>query len=239
MARPQFLDALAVAPRWQRITVGLVVLVAFAAAGYFIAVLPVSNRVSSLRTQRDAREQEILRLRPMAADVTRMRRETAEVERQLNVAKDKLPTEREIPGLYRTLSDAAVQAGLAVSLFQPRAPRTLDFYTEVPISVIAEGGYHEFGDFLARVAMMPRATMVSDLKLFGPRTVAPAAAAPAGSSRSPEGVNRPRVSVTDASKPRRSVRAEITLLTYIYRPIGSPPALKPAGATTKPEAPKS
>ena len=74
MARPKFLDLLAVAPRWQRTVVGLVVLVAFAAAGYFIAVLPVSNRVSSLRTQREAREQEILRFRPMDAEVTRMRR---------------------------------------------------------------------------------------------------------------------------------------------------------------------
>ena len=236
MARPQFLDALAMAPRWQRIVVGLVILVAFGGAGYLIAVLPVANRVASLRFERDAGEQEILRLRPMAAEVTRMRRESAEIERQLDVAKEKLPTEREIPSLYRTLSDAAVQAGLAVSLFQPQTPRTFDFYTEVPVSVIAEGGYHEFGDFLARVAMLPRATKVSSLKLTGAK---PAASPPAGSSRSPQGVNRPRASITDASKPRRSIRAEITLLTYIYRPVGSPPAPKPAGATTKPEAPKS
>jgi type IV pilus assembly protein PilO len=213
----------------------VVVLVAFAGAGYFIAVLPVSSRVSALRIQRDTREQEVLRLRPMAAEVTRMRREAAEIERQLEVAKAKLPTEREIPSLYRTLSDAAVQAGLAVALFQPQAPRTLDFYTEVPVSVIAEGGYHEFGDFLARVAMLPRATMVSDLKLTASKAAAPA---PAGGSRSPAGVNRPRTVVTDAGKPRRLIRAEVTLMTYIYRPVGSPPAPKPAGAT-KPEAPKS
>ena len=236
MARPQFLDSLAVAPRWQRVGLGLVALVAFAGAGYFIAVLPVSSRVSSLRIQRDTREQEILRLRPMAAEVARMRGEAADVERQLDAAIEKLPIEREIPSLYRTLSDAAGQAGLTVSLFQPQAPRTLDFYTEIPISVIAEGGYHEFGDFLARVAMLPRATMVSDLKLTGAKAATPAAA---GSSRSAEGVNRPRPSITDAGKPRRSIRAEITLLTYLYRPVGSPPAPKPGGAATKPAAPKS
>jgi type IV pilus assembly protein PilO len=230
MARPQFLNMLATAPRWQRVVVAVVALVAFAGAGYFIAVLPVASRVSSQRTQRDTQEQEILRLRPMAAEVTRMRREAAEVERQLDVAKGKLPTEREIPSLYRTLSDAAVQAGLAVSLFQPQAPRTLDFYTEVPVSVVAEGGYHEFGDFLARVAMLPRATMVRDLRLTGPK---PAAQAPATRA-----ANRPRASITDASKPRRSIRAEMTLLTYVYRPVGSPPAPKPAGPGTKPEAPK-
>ena len=230
VARPQFLDALAGAPRWQKLVIGLVALVAFGAAGYFIAVLPVGHRVEALRNQRDAQEAEIARLRPITAEVMRMRQEAVEIERRLEVAKAKLPTEREIPGLYRTLSDAAVQAGLAVALFQPQGSRVRDFYTEIPISLVAEGGYHEFGDFLALVAMLPRAAMVSDLKLTAAKAPAPA---PAGGGRTPVTPNRPRASIADTSKPRRSIRAEMTLLTYVYRPVGSPPAPKPA-ATTKP-----
>jgi type IV pilus assembly protein PilO len=220
-----------------------VALVAFGAAGYFIAVLPVAGRVASLRSQRDTQEQEIVRLRPRRAEVTRLRRQAAEVERQLDAAKEKLPTEREIPTLYRTLSDAAVQAGLAVALFQPQAARVRDFYTEIPISLVAEGGYHEFGDFLARVAALSRAAMVSDLKLTGakPPTPAPATGATGatgGSVRPPAASNRPRTSVADTTRPRRSIRAEMTLLTYVYRPVGSPPAPKPAGTSTKPEGSK-
>ena len=235
MARPQFLDALAVAPRWQKLVIGLVALVAFGAAGYFIAVLPVAGRVAALRDQRDTQEGEIVRLRPMTAEVMRMRREVAEIERRLDVAKDKLPTEREIPALYRTLSDAAVQAGLAVALFQPQTSRVRDFYTEIPISVVAEGGYHEFGDFLARVAALPRAAMVSDLKLMAAK--APVTAAPASGGRAPVTPTRSRASIADTTKPRRAIRAEMMLLTYVYRPVGSPPAPKPAGAT-KPEGSK-
>ena len=236
MARPQFLDALATAPRWQKLVVGLVALVAFGAAGYFIAVLPMAGRVASLRDQRDTQEGEIVRLRPMTAEVMRMRREAAEIERRLDVAKNKLPTEREIPALYRTLSDAAVQVGLAVALFQPQTSRVRDFYTEIPLSVVAEGGYHEFGDFLARVAALPRAAMVSDLKLMAAK--AAAAPAPASGGRTPVTPNRPRTSIADTTKPRRSIRAEMTLLTYVYRPVGSPPAPKPAAAATKPEGSK-
>ena len=233
MARRQFLDALATARRWQKLVIGLVALVAFGAAGFFIAVLPVAGRVESLRNQREAQEQEITRLRPMTVEVMRVRRETVEIERRLDVAKEKLPTEREIPTLYRTLSDAAVQAGLAVALFQPQAARVRDFYTEIPVSVIAAGGYHEFGDFLARVASLPRAAMVSDLKLTGAKAPAPASAA-----RPPGTANRPRTSIADTTRPRRSIRAEMTLLTFTYRPVGSPPAPKPAGAATKPEGSK-
>ena len=236
VARPQFLDALAVAPRWQKLVIGFVVLVAFGAGGYFIAVLPVASRVESLRNQSDTQEAEIARLRPMTAEVMRMRREAAEIERRLEVAKAKLPTEREIPALYRTLSDAAVQAGLAVALFQPQGPRVRDFYTEIPVSLVAEGGYHELGDFLARVAALPRAAMVSDLKLAAAK--APAGPTPASGGRTPVTPSRPRASIADTSKPRRPIRAEMTLLTYVYRPIGSPPAPKPAGAATKPEGSK-
>src|SRR5712692_313519 len=202
MARPHVLDALARAPRWQKLVIGLVALVAFGAAGYFIGVLPVAGRVASLREQRDAQEQEILRLRPMSVEVMRMKREAAEIERRLDVAKDKLPTDREIPAFYRTLSDAAVQAGLAVALFQPQASRVRDFYTEIPISVIAEGGYHDFGDFLARVANLPRAAMVSDLKVM-------AAKAATATTRPPVTPSRPRASIADTTKPRRSIRAEM------------------------------
>jgi type IV pilus assembly protein PilO len=234
--RPQFLHALAAAPRWQKLVIGLAALVAFGAAGYFIGVLPVASRVESLRNQRDAQEAEIARLRPMTVEVMRMRREAAVTEQQLDVAKAKLPTEREIPALYQTLSDAAVQAGLAVALFQPQASRVRDFYTEIPIALVAEGGYHEFGDFLARVATLPRAAMVSDLKLAAAK--APAAPAPASGGRTPTTPNRPRASIADTSKPRRPIRAEMTLLTYVYRPVGSPPAPKPPGAATKPEGSK-
>lgn len=236
VARPQFLDVLAVAPRWQKLVIGLVVLVAFGAGGYFIAVLPVAGRVESLRNERDAQAAEIARLRPMTVEVMRMRREATEIERRLEVAKAKLPTEREIPTLYRTLSDAAVQAGLAVALFQPQGSRVRDFFTEIPISLVAEGGYHEFGDFLARVATLPRAALISDLKLTAAK--APVAPPPAGSGRTPVTPNRPRASIADTSKPRRPIRAEMTLLTYVYRPVGSPPAPKPPGAATKPEGSK-
>ena len=237
MARLQFLDALAFAPRWKKLVIGLVALVAFGAAGFFIAVLPVASRVESLRNQRDSQEAEIVRLRPMTAEVMRMRREATDVQRRLDVAKEKLPTEREIPTLYRTLSDAAVQAGLAVALFQPQGSRVRDFYTEIPVSVIAEGGYHEFGDFLARLAALPRAAMVSDLKLTAAKA-AGAPSVPASGARTPATPNRPRASIAATGKPRRSIRAEMTLLTYVYRPVGSPPAPKPAGAATKPEGSK-
>jgi type IV pilus assembly protein PilO len=234
MRRISVFDLLDTCPPWQKLVLGVVALAAVAGVGYFIAFLPVESRVVTLRAQRDGQQQELVRLRALAVELARVRREAAEVERQLEAAKEKLPTEREIPALYRTLSDAAVQAGLAVALFQPQAPRIRDFYSEIPISVVAEGGYHDVGDFIGRVATLPRATMIGELKLTG----AGAEAARPGSIRPAVGGNPSRGSGADVAKPPRPVRTEMTLLTYVYRPVGSPPAPKPAGAATKSDAPK-
>jgi type IV pilus assembly protein PilO len=238
--RISFFDWFSTASLRLKLVVSVLALAVLGGVGYFIAVLPVETRLVTLRAQRATQQEELGRLRALAVELARVRREAAEVERQLETANEKLPTEREIPALYRTLSDAAVQAGLAVALFQPQGPRVHDFYSEIPISVVAQGGYHEVGDFVGRVATLPRATMVGELKLTGPTAVAtrPGPAGPARGLRAPVEENRPRASVTDAGKPRRSVRAEITLLTYVYRPVGSPPAPKPAGAATKSDAAK-
>jgi len=128
------------------------------------------------------------------------RREAAELEARLNALKDRLPGEKEIPTLYRTVSDAATASGLGVALFQPRPPVVRDYYSEIPIALNAEAGYHEFGEFFERVAKMARVVNITEIKLSG--------------------LNRPRI----------PVRAELVLATYMYRPIGAPPAPKPAGA---------
>jgi Tfp pilus assembly protein PilO len=68
----------------------------------------------------------------------------------------------------------------------------------------AEGGYHQLGDFYERVAAFPRVVNVVDWRLTG------------------------------LSKGRTSIKADLTLATYVYRPVGSPPAPKPPGARPVP-----
>ena len=238
MWRLGLVDAVTSAPRWQKVALGVVGLALVTGVAYFLLIGSVDTRVTALRAQRDGQRNELVRLRALAVEVTRLRREAAEVEARLEAVKERLPSEREIPGLYRTLSDAAVQSGLAVALFQPREPRVRDFYSEIPIALVAEGGYHEVGDFIGRMSMLPRATTVGELRLSTPpsppRSGSPRPESPRAPGPEPQG----GLTITDAGRPRRSVRAEMTVLTYVYRPVGSPPAPKPPGGAAKPEGPK-
>ena len=133
MALPAIFDSVVNAPKPQKIVAGAFGLAVIAAGAYFLLLSPLEGRVSALRAQSASIDRELAQSRAMVADLVRFRREAAELEGQLAALKDRLPGEREMPIFYRTLSDAGIQAGLAISLFQPRDASIKDYYSEIPI----------------------------------------------------------------------------------------------------------
>jgi type IV pilus assembly protein PilO len=198
MALPAFFDPIVAAPRWQKLLLGVVGLVIISCAIYFLLISPTDARIAALNGQLASVQVELLQNRRIAADIARFRQEIAELERRMEVIKERLPNEKEMPALYRTVSDAAFQAGLGVAIFEPKPPKLGDYFSEVPIVVSAEGGYHDVGTFLGRVAALPRVVNLTDWKLTG------------------------------LTKGKGSLKADLTLATYMYRPVGSGPAPKPA-----------
>ncbi len=200
MALPAFFNPIINAPAPQKIVAGIMGLLVILGVAYVFLLQPVITVVDQLRPEVATLQREVAQNRTILADLMKFRREAAELETRLNALKDRLPSEREMPGLYRTLTDAAAAAGLGVSLFQPRAAVTQEVYTEIPITLNGEAGYHQVGEFLEKVAKLPRVVTVNEIKM------------------------------TTGTRPRSPVKAELVLATYMYRPVGSPPPHKPAGA---------
>ena len=221
MAMPAFLAPIANAPRPQKIIFGAIGLVAIGAAAYFLLLAPLDERVQTLAREHERVQKELVQARAIAADVARFRREIAALEQALGTLTARLPNERETPPLYRAVSEAAYQSGLAVALFQPRDAQIRDYYAEIPITVTAEGSYHQFGRFFERVSRLPRVVTVGDLRMTG-------------TSGAPNATPNPKDK--GAVGP---VRGEIVLATYMYRPVGSAPAPKPGAPAAKPAGTKS
>jgi type IV pilus assembly protein PilO len=191
-----FFDPLVNLPRQSKLVIGIVGLAVVAGAAYFFALSPVMAEVERLETQRKDLESEIAKNQAILVQLQVFQRQAVELERKLALLTEKLPSDREMPPLYRSVSDAAFQSGLAVALFQPREPRIRDYYSEIPITLAAEGGYHDLAHFFDRLAALPRVVTVGDWKVAG------------------------------LTRLKAPVRAELTLATYTYRPVGSPPAPK-------------
>jgi type IV pilus assembly protein PilO len=205
MRAPAFLAPIVNASRSRKLLLGLIGLAIIGVGSIVLLISPARARVAGLEIRHAALQRELAQARAQVADLVRYRREVAELEKRLALITEKLPTQREIPPLYRTTYDAASKAGLAVALFQPKDPRVQDYYTEIPIAITAEGTYHQVGEFLETVAGFPRLVTVGDMKMTG------------------------------IGKAKTTLRADITLATFVYRPVGSPAAPKPG--VTKPGTP--
>ena len=198
MALPAFFDPLVNLPRQYKFVIGVVGLAVIAGAAYFLLLSPVMAEIAKLEPQLKGLESEIAQNQAILVQLQAVQRQAAELERKLALLTEKLPSDREMPPLYRSVSDAAFQSGLAVALFQPREARIRDYYSEIPIALTAEGGYHDLAQFFDRLAGLPRVVTVGEWKVSG--------------------LNRLKA----------PMRADLTLATYTYRPVGSPPAPKAA-----------
>lgn len=210
MAMPPLLQNFVDGPKPPKIVLGIFGAVAIAAAGWYVLLSPLQAGIATLTQTNTSLQRELTQNRMAVAELSRFRRELAELEQKLIALQEKLPTERETPAVYRTVSDAAHESGLGVSLFQAKDSKPMDVVNEIPISVTAEGGYHQLGDFLARVARLPRVVTVGELR------------------------------VTAMQKSTSTMKADITLATYTYRinattaggPPGATAPIKPAAAVT-------
>ena len=202
------LDPLANLPKTQKIVIGVVGLVIVGALGYFFVLSPKTLERDGLVQQNEALRAEVIKARADEANLRDFRAQVAALRRRIDAAKERMPSEKEMPRLYRALTDMATQSGLNMALFQPKAPIEGPGFSEVPITVTAEAGFHQLGAFFDRVGKLGRLVSLNDFRLSG------------------------------INQPTGSLRAEMTMATYIYRaePVpapgrpGAPPAVAPGGA---------
>lgn len=199
-------DSIINAPRPYKILIGVLVLAVVGGLGYFLLISPKMDERESLHQRNEALRAEVIKARADEANLRAFRIQAAALRKRLEVAKERLPSEKEMPGLYRQISNLAHQSGLHVALFQPRAPEERDVLSEVPITLNAESGYHQLGAFFERMGRLPRIVTLGDFRVLG------------------------------IERPTGTLRAELTLATYIFRPEGAPPPARQGGAPAQPAA---
>jgi len=149
-------DSIVNAPRQQKVIFGAMLLIIVGALSYFLLISPAATDRDGLQQQNEVLRAEVLKARADEANLRPFRAQAEALRKRLETAKERLPSEREIPRLYRQVSDLASQAGLGVALFQPKNPEERDVLTEVPIAVTVECNYNQLGAFFEKPGQLPR-----------------------------------------------------------------------------------
>jgi len=100
--------------------------------------------------------------------------------RQLAVVEGLIPSSEELPDLLDAISAEAQRAGVEISLIQPVSATSERYYTRRVYDMAVLGQYHAIGEFLTRVASLPRVVTPTDLRLATPAPAAGAAVPAAG-----------------------------------------------------------
>ena len=138
----------------------------FLATPYLPVNYPVAAaKIKDLKADFEKKSNDLARARQSVADLPRFQAEFAALHERYEMAAELLPTEKEMPGVLRRLTLAGQQCGVQFESFRPDPEIRKDHYTEVPIQLKVNGGYHQVGQFLAEIANMPRIMKVSNLQV--------------------------------------------------------------------------
>jgi type IV pilus assembly protein PilO len=78
-----------------------------------------------------------------------------------------LPSKTEVANLLADVSQTGMSSGLEFELFKPGSEVPADFYAELPIQIRVIGDYHQFGEFVSKVAALPRIVTLHDFSIQG------------------------------------------------------------------------
>jgi len=159
------------------------VLLALVAFGFYDRLYtPRSARIGQMEARLEALETVNSRSRALTRGAEgQIDQQLVLYRQQLELAEGLIPSAEEVPNLLDAISAEAQRAGVRIHLIQPVSATEENFFTRRVYDMAVTGGYHQIGEFLTRVASLPRIVTPTNL------TVAPVAEAGAAAGAVPAG----------------------------------------------------
>lgn len=102
-----------------------------------------------------------------AANLEAYEKQMEEMKLSFGAMLRQLPSKTEVADLLVDVSQTGLSSGLEFELFKPSSEIPADFYAELPIQIRVLGDYHQFGEFVSKVAALPRIVTLHDFSIEG------------------------------------------------------------------------
>jgi len=150
--------------RTQMIIFGLLCVVAMAGA-WQVSIGPGSAELETRRAHLAKLEGEVVRVQAITDKLPALQREVKALQVSLRETTAAIPEEKDPQDVLRNLHDVAAESSLDIASFKPSEIVAKAQYSEWPIQLTFEGGYHDLGRFFDRLASMARLISVTDLDI--------------------------------------------------------------------------
>jgi type IV pilus assembly protein PilO len=124
-----------------------------------------AKHIRELEGKHEDLTRQLDRARRISSGLTALETEEEELQGRWALARRLLPDETQIAELLREITLRGHACGVEFTLFKPQAAVAHEFYSEKPVEVKVEGGYHAIARFLAKLAAMDRIVQVRNLQI--------------------------------------------------------------------------
>ncbi|TLU61065.1 pilus assembly protein PilP [Thalassotalea litorea] len=156
--------------QWPKAAKALLALFMVILLGAMAFYLLVNDKIAALETV--VKKEAELRISykskyKVAANLEQFRDQMEEAEELFRNQVKRLPESHETPGLLDDITFVGTTSRLDFKKlnWQPEIPQ--EFYVELPIEVEVSGSYHDFGEFVSKVAGLPRIVTLHDFTIIG------------------------------------------------------------------------
>ena len=152
-------------PAAARAIVAIIVFAALVIAGYYYHVADLADRLATSESKELELRREFERKAFEALNVGAYKLQLQEMRDSFGALVSQLPSDTEVPGLLEDISAKGELNGLAIESIDLLDEVREEFYVEMPISIEAEGSYHDLGAFISGMAGLPRIVTLHDFDI--------------------------------------------------------------------------
>jgi len=152
-------------PAAARAIVAIIVFAALVITGYYYHVADLADRLATSESKELELRREFERKAFEALNVGAYKLQLQEMRDSFGALVSQLPSDTEVPGLLEDISAKGELNGLAIESIDLLDEVREEFYVELPISIEAEGSYHDLGAFISGMAGLPRIVTLHDFDI--------------------------------------------------------------------------
>lgn len=136
-------------------------------AGFFFVIDEQINTFNTQVAEEQTLKQQYQSKYHIAANLEKFQAQMEEAEAMFANQIKRLPESHETPGLLDDITYVGTTSGLKFVKLNWQPEITREIYIELPIDIEVVGSYHQFGEFVSKIAGLPRIVTLHDFTIDG------------------------------------------------------------------------
>ncbi|MBF7729885.1 type 4a pilus biogenesis protein PilO [Pseudomonas sp. N040] len=143
----------------------IILLIVVVVAGYKLHLEDIELQLDQQKVEESLLRDQFSTKAFQAANLEAYKEQMKEMETSFGALLRQLPSDTEVPGLLEDITRTGLASGLEFSEIKLLPEVQQQFYIELPIQIVVEGGYHDLATFVSGVSSLPRIVTLHDFEV--------------------------------------------------------------------------